>query len=72
MSSMQASAHRAGVTVIDPSNSFIRCDACGKVWGALIQHGGHYHRGWRACPEGCNEDRLGNRRSPAQQEAERS
>jgi hypothetical protein len=65
MSNVNDSARRAGVTIIDAYHSIIECNECGRRWGALYQSGGRYCRGWRACPEGCNQDRLSNRHAGA-------
>ena len=55
------SARRAGVTAYDGgSNVVIECNECGYSWMPMLRSGGHFYRGWRKCPNGCNADKLSN------------
>lgn len=60
MTPIERSATRADVTVVDPDRFWVQCNACGERWSPNFQSGGTVPRGWRACPRGCNREKLGN------------
>lgn len=56
------SARRAGLEVFDRERFRVRCVACGQTWSPNSRSGGKLYRGWRRCPNGCNDELVANGR----------
>jgi hypothetical protein len=55
-STSESDLKKVGVTVVNPNNFALRCDACGSGWSPNFpSHGKRFHRGYWKCPRGCNE-----------------
>lgn len=47
---------KVGVTIVNPTGIWLRCDECGGQWSPNLQSGGALPPGYWKCPHhGCNQ-----------------